>query len=244
MTVRLKISLAANLILAGLVVWLAHPPKAAVTHGTAAETKAAEPEARMARPASHPDQATAMGPFRWSQLVSSDYRVFIRNLRNIGCPEGDIRAIVTVDADQAFAFKRRELHLADSDTGPWSWQAEQQVIASLLGEPMPTVAQEPAPVAQPVRRALVKYESAPVLPLIFQPVDELNLTEVQKQVLADLQLQFLDEIGGPDQDPSDPAYLARWQAAQPNIDQSLKGLLGSQLYIKLRLLSEGYPVSP
>jgi hypothetical protein len=75
-------------------------------------------------------------------------------------------------------------------------------------------------------------------------MDQLNLTDVQKQVLGQLQQQFLNEVGGPDQDPSDPAYLARWQAAQPKIDQSLKGLLGSQFYLKLQLLASGYPVTP
>jgi hypothetical protein len=244
MTLRLKISLAANVILAGLVLWRLYPHTGPEMQGKAAETKAGPPEARKEPSVAHVQPAASQAPFRWSQLLSTDYRDFIRNLRNIGCPEGDIRAIVTLDADQVFAFKRRQMHLDEGDTGSWSWQAEQRVIASLLGEPLPTAAPEPIAVAQQDLHSLVKHDSAPALPLIFQPVDQLNLTDVQKRVLEQLQQQFLNEIGGTNQDPNDPAYLARWQAAQPKIEENLKGFLGNQFYIKLRLLAEGYPVSP
>jgi hypothetical protein len=54
----------------------------------------------------------------------------------------------------------------------------------------------------------------------------LNLTDQQIQVINDLRQNFTDEIGGPNQDPNDPAYLERWQKAQPEADDMLRGMLG------------------
>lgn len=242
-----KISLAANVILALVVVWLVderqESPERRMVVAQSIPSMTARAEVAETKP-------TTVTPekFRWSQLVASDYRIFIENLREVGCPESDIRSIVTTDADQAFAFQRRALHLTGAQAGPWSSASEQRLIASLLGEPPPTAGPGPEPeptsVARQDPRPWLRHDSAPVPPLIFQPMDQLNLTDVQKQVLGQLQQQFLNEVGGPDQDPSDPAYLARWQAAQPKIDQSLKGLLGSQFYLKLQLLASGYLVTP
>jgi hypothetical protein len=37
-------------------------------------------------------------------------------------------------------------------------------------------------------------------------------------------------VGGPNQDPSDPAYRKRWQEMQPEMDDLLKGMLGAEDY--------------
>jgi len=44
--------------------------------------------------------------FVWGQIESSDYRVFISNLREIGCPEPTIRDIIVAEVDQIFARRR------------------------------------------------------------------------------------------------------------------------------------------
>ena len=85
--------------------------------------------------------------------------------------------------------------------------------------------------AQPPPRRPVPPQSI-VLPLVLQEVDAtaLGLNEQQRQVIAELRQTFMEEIGGENQNPGDPAYLARWQEAQPEVDDPLKGKLGFAAY--------------
>lgn len=96
-----------------------------------------------------PSAPSGMKPetFRWNQLVSvKDYRVYIANLRAIGCPETTIEDIVRGDADRAFSWERKQLGLDGSGSGPWSRSQEVQLVASLLGgQPAETVARAQNP---------------------------------------------------------------------------------------------------
>ena len=47
--------------------------------------------------------------------------------------------------------------------------------------------------------------------------------------------KFQQQIGGPNQDPNDPAYLNRWQAAQRNADEWMGLLLGRDFRLKYQL---------
>jgi hypothetical protein len=66
------------------------------------------------------------------------------------------------------------------------------------------------------------------MPLVFQEVDvsELNLNRDQLQAIDDLRQRFVDEIGGLEQNPNDPAYRERWLKSQPQIDDDLRGMIG------------------
>jgi hypothetical protein len=48
----------------------------------------------------------------------------------------------------------------------------------------------------------------------------------------------VDEIGGPNQDPNDPAYRERWQNAQPEMDNLLQGILGATAFEKYLLAAQ------
>jgi hypothetical protein len=71
-------------------------------------------------------------------------------------------------------------------------------------------------------------QNTPVLPLVFQNIDPsaLKLDRQQVQAINELRQNFVDAIGGPNQDPQDPAYSARWQGAQPENDNLMLGSLG------------------
>jgi hypothetical protein len=71
--------------------------------------------------------------------------------------------------------------------------------------------------------------SAPVsLPLVFHELDPsvLTLSSQQQQVVNDLRQKFIQEVGGPNQDPNDPAYAQRWQESEPEADFDLWTMLG------------------
>lgn len=59
--------------------------------------------------------------FSWSEIESTDYSAYIRNLREIGCPEATIRDIIVADVSQLFA-QRREKEIPVTEQ-PW-WRAE------------------------------------------------------------------------------------------------------------------------
>jgi hypothetical protein len=230
-------------------------------------------------------------PFRWSQLESADYRTYVRNLRNSGCPEATVRAIVTADVAAVYRLKSHEIEqkLAALANGSWSVQLksydEQQAlkarlqkmpveenseIAYLLGlasaplsaatDASPTsmttpagmvadtvaspssaatdaasasestsAATEVATTSSPTPSGRNSWSGKPIAyPLVFQKVDpaSLNLNADQVQAVQNLQQSFVNQIGGQNQDPSDPAYRQRWQQAQMNTDNMLRDLLG------------------
>lgn len=194
-------------------------------------------------------------PFHWSQLESkNDYRIYVANLRAIGCPEATIRDIVSGDAERAFSFERNQLGLDGSGTGAWSRLQQEKMVATLLGK-QPLIdgksseAQNAKIGAQPdgetkIAGASVGTQSAaqssyhsaafvPSYPLVFQNVnlDALGLSDSQKAAIQQVQQQFVNDVGGSNQDPNDPAYLSRWQKAQTDADAMLRGLLGRDAYM-------------
>ena len=82
--------------------------------------------------------------------------------------------------------------------------------------------------AMPSGAARQASPAAVSLPLVFHEIDPsmVNLNPQQAQALSDLRQKFIQEVGGPNQDPNDPAYSQRWQASQPQADLDLCGMLG------------------
>jgi hypothetical protein len=159
------------------------------------------------------------GSFCWTQLMSAkDYGRFIANLRAIGCPEATVEDIVRGDTRRVFARERSQLALDDSGSGPWSPQAEQQLVADLLGQPespgksqntenrkylnnpeMATGVSGPSPDAQ---SGTANY------PLFMQNVNwsALGFTADQQVVIAQVRQQFQSEMKGvgPASDTANP----------------------------------------
>jgi len=90
--------------------------------------------------------------------------------------------------------------------------------------PVPSQFSQPTEISSPHR-----LQERPVtMPLVFQEVDlsQLNLNSDQLQAINDLRQRFLEEIGGLEQNPSDPSYCERWLKSQPQIDDDLRGMIG------------------
>ncbi len=187
-------------------------------------------------------------PFHWSQLYSSDYHVYVKKLRAIGCPEPTLRAIVTADVDSVYQIitSRLEHTLAGLATNSWSAQ-----LASANSEAALRVALQKIPGEQAAKIAdllglkpvstvnkVTSTLDIPLTPpLALQDLDltALNLNAEQKQIIADVREDFLQKIGGAHQDTNDPAYRARWKQAQADADNMLEAELGSNLYSHYQL---------
>jgi hypothetical protein len=79
-------------------------------------------------------------------------------------------------------------------------------------------------------------DDAPVeLPIVLAPPDpDWQMTEEEEATYRRLQQQFVNAIGGENQNPADPDYLKRWRAAQTLSDAMFKQQFGGQAYMEER----------
>ena len=235
MRAALLISILANLGLAGGLIFICADHRGAAEH-TAAPVAAgavASPERAASVPSS--ELAGQNKPFRWSQLEDGDYLTYVSNLRSAGCPEATVVDIVRGNAERAFASERRKLGVDGAQPGLWSFEAQTQFVAYALGEKQPAGALDKPPAVQ------IAGNISPYLcPLVLRDVDlnALGLSEDQKQAVAWIKQEFVESIGGSNQDPSTPAYHARWIRAERMANDELRGWLGTQGMIEYSMAAE------
>jgi hypothetical protein len=253
----LVISISANIILGTLAFYLiqrAWVPKTPLASPATPATNV-EAEAHRTEPTSNAESfQPAINPFHWSQLESTNYRIYVANLRRIGCPEPTIRDIITADVHTLYApkFQRLESQKTAPATARLGDQLlaqgvetelirlrneEDSVISSAL-DTQATAGQTVAASVRPQRSFRGRAQDGTVsMPLVFQDVDStvVKPDSRQREIISDLRAKFQEEIGGPNQDPNDPAYSERWKAAQRNSDDMLAGMLGGQFFVEYQL---------
>lgn len=240
-----------NALLAVTVLWLLHRALTAQTKIAAPRIVETNPSAQT-ETAPSPTPVSASPHFRWSQLESTNYLTYIANLRNIGCPEQTLRDIITADVDSAFYAARRQQLKQQQPTrslddalqelnGEEAAFIEELLTGHMASKPqIATATPARAPKLAVKSFSEREAERPSTVPLVMQPLDSdsVQLTEVQKQTINDLRQKFLDEIGGTNQDPNDPAYRQRWQAAQREADDLLAGELGRNFVLKYQSHSQ------
>lgn len=123
MKILAALSLALNFVLGGLVVWLASAESRPAARTELARLLTNRVLRSHARPGPAPAAPVAaasnvvevLEDFHWSQLESADYRIYLSNLRAIGCPEQTVRDLITADVDDFFAGRVKQL--VDGVTG-------------------------------------------------------------------------------------------------------------------------------
>jgi hypothetical protein len=234
MRTMIKISVLLNAVLLGTAIFLREHPRTVPVSAPAIPAVAATVEPDTA-PA--PVVQTVVAPFHWNQLMSTnDYRSFVANLRAAGCPESTVEDIVRGNVQRAFDWKREELHAAGSEPGPWSAQAQGDMVAYFLGQAPdfrePANVEEGsatvAPLERPVTAALV-----PIQDIEPAALAALNLSDEQKQIISEVQRTYSAALNGQKQlaadasqssqssqasdttqNPQNPASLAAPQPAQ------------------------------
>jgi hypothetical protein len=216
-------------------------------------------------PVQQSEPPTQVVPLSWSQLLSADYRTYIKNLRDIGCPQPTLRAIVTADVEVRYRERREALAQKLDALSNGSWEEElntyqeQQVmkaellklpdeehaeICDLLGiRPATTLAATPAHPGNPLMHPRPPREKPVAMPLVLQNIDlaDLNLSDKQQQAVADVRQDFLAKVGVAKQIPEDPTAQSLWQEAQTEADAKLEIVLGNLTFNKYRTL--GYQAS-
>lgn len=232
----LKVSVLLNVVLASCVLLLRHNS----TSSTAALRNFTKNS--FAKAISEPHSATTSGrPFNWSELESGDYPTYIANLRRIGCPEATVRDIIKADVGELYESRRRNLETNAEVSRPLQQLREEEdwVLATLLGAPAPADFSQASNIPPRSGRPHAQEQTAS-LPLVFQNVDlsELKLNRDQLQAIEDLRQKFINDFGGPEQNPADPAYGDRWLKSRAQIDNDLRGFIGVKAFQDYQNLAE------
>jgi hypothetical protein len=240
----LIVSLCLNVVLMALVVGLIAARQPATSPESALvriqPTNWPQEEAPLAHAGSLQSKLATMTfkRFNWSQVESTNYETYVANLRSIGCPQQTIRDILTADIDTAYIPRREQIERGVIGSLAARQQADTQlaqlrfeeawVLSTLLGET--TTAPQSPPNARPMVPAARNIRA--VMPLAFVDLDTSTLPLDQQQVaiVDQVRLGFEQELGA--QDPNDPAYRQRWDIAQHNADDRLRGMLGSKVFIQ------------
>jgi hypothetical protein len=63
--------------------------------------------------------ALANRPLSWRALESTNYQIYIQNLRNFGCPEETVRDIIITDVAKLYSKRRADLRLQSAPRAFW-----------------------------------------------------------------------------------------------------------------------------
>src|SRR6185503_16452586 len=103
----LLVSLVLNVaLISALVTWLSLAPKNIPR--VVRPLNSAALASNMIRPIVKTNVLVRPNTFRWQQVESPDYAVYVENLRSLGMPDKTVRDIIIADVDQLFAQRRRE----------------------------------------------------------------------------------------------------------------------------------------
>ncbi len=72
-------------------------------------------------------------PFSWQEVESPDYRTYIANLREIGCPDQTIRDIIIADVNSMFA-RRRATELVTPEQQWWRSVPDSNVVMQAMAQ--------------------------------------------------------------------------------------------------------------
>lgn len=246
----IKLSIAANLFLSGAVIWLGFlsRPRQDLQSVENGGERTKRPALQVVPRA---ESVRSTESFRWSRLESTNYHVYVANLRQVGCPERTIRDIIAADVDAIYAPRReREQLLGRSlpaaGAGPGRSAAGEDSIARLqrLKEEEAALIQRvlnPEPAPGLVEAEAPGYPGQTVSPVagddpgpatnqytvpffMTRPGPGFDFSAEQIEAVNEVQQWFQKELGS--LDPQDPEYLKRWRRAQPVADELMRAWLG------------------
>lgn len=97
--------------------------------------------------------------FNWAQLESSDYRVYIANLRSVGCPESTIKDIIMTDVMKLYALKRGQASVNGREFRYWETDEKRKLKQRQIEEREKVLAQIDKELPSVLRELLgINYE--------------------------------------------------------------------------------------
>jgi len=253
-------SMILNIVLLAALCWVWMRPEKRMAEApaqTAAETTATAgptPKAQAAAPV-----------FHWSQLDAADFATFVKNLRDIGCPEATIRDIVRGELREIYAEKRQEIE--QGATMPARdqklrlqrlAQEESALVATLTGLPGDGGANAAVNDGEAPQAAAPGGEAAPVTadastftPAAFlvgnapgqdghtgglsPTANDPRLNAATAEVINQMRDQFAHSLEGAGSDAASPIYRQRWRPAQRASDEIFSSMFGGDYYIRTQI---------
>jgi len=117
-----------------------------------------------------------------------------------------------------------------SDPMEANWKAGLHLVKSQnLSPSEPPAGESEQPPLSETRLRLVNLPKHRIVwPLVLQEIPELS--PAQEAAKIRVMEDFIEKVGGEDQDGSDPAYRDRWLALQPQADQQFRVLIGQEAF--------------
>lgn len=241
------LSLTLNILLTGIVCFIWSRPQ---------ETFQASQPQKIATTAAQVEKVSSKQtptPFHWSQVESDDYATFTANLRAISCPEETIRHLVAGEIGQIYQDKQKQFEdRAGRPMQPSELRKLRQEQAVVLAQVMPSTSaaekKNESRNGPSLGSGLVNRGPAPRYPLAFAASSSgkstalgsaaappVSVTPVLSKTVAavainQIRQEFVSQIGGTNQNPSDPAYYQRWSKAQRLADDRMRSLMGAEYY--------------
>jgi hypothetical protein len=124
------ISLVLNVALV-IALWLGYRTAKQAARQTGAELPLSLPSNSTFRVAKTNVILNARG-FSWQTIESSNYDIYVFNLRGIGCPEPTVRDIIVADVNQLYTRRRKELSPATNDMKWWLSEPDPEELQAAL----------------------------------------------------------------------------------------------------------------
>jgi len=191
--------------------------------------------------------------FDWVQVQSADLETYVANLRSTGCPEATIRNIVAPLIAQQFENRQKQVRANSTEQDPGavaaalesSRDAASALEEKLFGSEKLDDTSAPSTLGQPniaVSRtnALVAESSTQgqaarfVMPVALLDASDAGLNPQQTAILDNLRQNFVEAIGGANQDPGDSTYASRWTKAQADSDDQYRLKFGWQAFERMQ----------
>jgi hypothetical protein len=109
------ISIALNVVLTAVALWIHRDPSAPRSSAAATAVVSSEQSLTSAKGEDQPEVFRVSEAFHWSQVESTDYTLYVANLRAVACPEDTIRDIITADVNELYDLKVKQM--VDGVTG-------------------------------------------------------------------------------------------------------------------------------
>jgi len=181
---------------------------------------------------------------------ADDFQQYAQTLRAQGQPEQTVRELVASRVTAAYQARRTAIRsqarqagapVADIEAQLNSLNREQgSVIAQLVGAaqlpPAAQTASTTLAAAQPVQSVVANQILVPAVMADALPATV--KTEAQVADLEKLRNDFVNAVGGANQDPADPNYLKRWEQAQAAADQRYRLLFGDNAYVAMQMKAQ------
>lgn len=105
----LMISILANLVCFVGLFWLSTDRQSSTEPSQSTPPAASSPSQALGQAPPIERIVREVEPFHWSQIESGDYETYVKNLRNIGCPEETIRDLVKQDLDKYYDKRKADI---------------------------------------------------------------------------------------------------------------------------------------